>query len=120
MSKTQLPANFFESLTGSWETQVTLHSQTKHPWSLEATAKIDTGAFRSSIDSRLAKALRLHTIGETNVRNAMGKEKRKTALLTIDAFGNRSIIEVTVANRRKMTTPFIIGLDLLREDADDE
>ena len=40
--------------------------------------------------------------------------------VTIDAFGSRSIIEVTVANRRKMTTPFIIGLDLLREDADDE
>ena len=120
MSETQLPANFFASLTGTWETQVTLHSQTKHPWSIDTTAKIDTGANRSSIDSRLASALRLHTIGETHVRNAIGKEKRKTALLTIDVFGTRSIIEVTVANRRKMTTPFIIGLDLLREEPDDE
>ena len=120
MSETQLPANFFASLTGSWETQVKLHSQTKHPWSIDTTAKIDTGANRSSIDYRLASALRLHTIGETYVRNAIGKEKRKTALLTIEAFGTRSIIEVTVANRRKMTTPFIIGLDLLREEPDDE
>lgn len=77
MSKKRITADFTNAITGSFETEVTLYSQTKHEWGFTTMAKIDTGADRSSIDLRLAKALRLHEIGEVTVRNAMGKQKRK-------------------------------------------
>jgi len=120
MSKKRITADFTNALTGSFETEVTLYSQTKHEWGFTTMAKIDTGADRSSIDLRLANALRLHQIGEITVRNAMGKQKRRTVLLSLKVFGSKKIVEVTVANRRKMTTPFIIGMDLVMEDEDSE
>jgi hypothetical protein len=50
----------------------------------------------------------------------MGKQKRRTVLLSLKVFGSKKIVEVTVANRRKMTTPFIVGMDLVMEDEDSE
>lgn len=97
-------------------TEVELVSMTRHEWSFKTTGKIDTGATRTSIDYRLARALRLREVGEITVRNALGKQKRKTVLLAIKVFGRHNIIEATVANRNKMKSPIIIGQDLLGDD----
>ena len=96
-----------------FDVEIEIFSQTRHEWSFKTTGKIDTGASRSSIDIRLAKALRLREVGEITVRNAMGSQKRKTVLLAIKAFGRHNIIEVTVANRNKMKSPIIIGQDII-------
>ena len=48
-------------------------------WEIELTAKIDTGASRSSIDESIADALGLEPHRFRNFRNAMGKQRRGIA-----------------------------------------
>jgi alpha-L-glutamate ligase-like protein len=85
----------------------------KKKW-VEAMAKIDTGAFRSSIDRGLA--LKLGLLKEENVlysrhyRSSMGKRKeRKVIAITLRLSGRIIKTAVNVVNRSHLNTPLLIG-----------
>ncbi len=80
----------------------------------EINAKLDTGAYRSSIDKKLAKELGLETVKQkVFVRSASGKAYRKTAKLSFIIAGKRINTIVSLVSRSHLTYPMIVGrLDL--------
>lgn len=76
----------------------------------EVMAKLDTGAYRSSIDKRLARELGL-TINEEKVfvKSASGKAYRPTTKLTFNLAGKKIVSTVSVADRSHLVFPMIIG-----------
>lgn len=78
-------------------------------WEIELTAKIDTGASRSSIDESIADALGLEPHRFRNFRNAMGKQRRGIAFARFLHNGERKKMEISIANRKGLRYPMIIG-----------
>ncbi len=82
---------------------------------VQALARIDSGAFRSSIDRGLAKELGL--LNKKNIlwrdrfayRSAAGKQPRPVIGLTYWLAGRRIKTSASVADRSKMKTPLMIG-----------
>lgn len=80
------------------------------------TARIDTGATSSSIDSKLAEELSLGPVTKTKVvKSASGIKTRpiikaKIILKNIEMEG-----EFTLADRRHMTYPLLIGQNILKK-----
>lgn len=78
-------------------------------------ARVDTGAFRSSIDRDLAKKLGL--LAKKNIlwerryayRSAAGRQSRPVIGLTMWLAGRRIKTSASVANRAKMKTPLLVG-----------
>lgn len=76
-------------------------------------AKIDTGAWKTSIDKELAQKLGILT--DSNIlwtkvyKSSLGKEVRKVVNLTFYLAGNRIATIANVANRGHLRTPLIIG-----------
>jgi alpha-L-glutamate ligase-like protein len=76
-------------------------------------AKIDTGAFRTSIDTELAKQLGL--IDPENVlwsgywRGSLGREERRVIGLTFYLKGRKIKTSASVADRSKLKRPMILG-----------
>ena len=76
-------------------------------------AKLDTGAFRSSIDETLAK--RLGLLDPENLlwsgfwRGAFGREERKVIGLTFYLKGRKIKTAVSVSDRSRLKRPMIIG-----------
>lgn len=80
----------------------------------EVRAKVDTGAFRSSIDRKLAEELGL--LGEEKVlyyrhyRSSLGKNKDRPVIgLTFWVKGKKISSAVNVADRSKLRTKFLLG-----------
>lgn len=76
-------------------------------------AKIDTGAFRSSIDEELAKKLGLldpeNILLNIGYRSALGREERPVVGLTIYLKGKKIKTSASVSDRSKLKRPMIIG-----------
>lgn len=73
-------------------------------------AKIDTGAFRSSIDSDLANNLGLkYATEKVYVKSASGEKMRNTVHLTFELAGKKIKTIASVADRSKLTYPLIVG-----------
>lgn len=76
-------------------------------------AKIDTGAYRSSIDEGLARRLDLlnpeNVILERFYRSALGREKRPLIELVFWLKGRKVKTTASVANRSGLKRPMIIG-----------
>ncbi|MFZ5932640.1 MAG: sugar-transfer associated ATP-grasp domain-containing protein [Patescibacteria group bacterium] len=80
---------------------------------VKVTAKIDTGARRSSMDRALAKELGLLEKGRVlwykKTLSALGTEKRPVINITFYLAGRRITTTATVANRSGLTYKMIVG-----------
>ena len=93
-------------ILGVIEPVVIHHNDREH----EVEAKIDTGAYRTSIDVNVARELRLEpTERAVAVRSASGGERRPTVQLTIRLGGREIETIASLAEREHMNYPMIIG-----------
>ncbi len=81
---------------------------------VEVRAKIDTGAFRSSIDRTLATKLGLlensRVLYYRHYRSSLGKHKDRPVVgITFWLNGKKVITAVNVADRSKLRTKFLLG-----------
>ena len=76
-------------------------------------AKLDTGAFRSSIDETLARGLGLlipeNVLYEEFYRSALGREKRPIVNLTFFLGGRKIVSSANISDRKKLRRPMLIG-----------
>jgi len=92
----------------------------------EIKAKLDTGAYRSSIDTALVKELGLEINKETVfIKSASGRAYRPTAHVSFQLAGKKITSQVTVVDRSHMKYPMIVGrIDLkgflIRPEVDQE
>lgn len=81
----------------------------------EVTARIDTGATKSSIDEALAKELGLaEPLKHAKVKSASGTRHRPVIVVEISIAGELITAEFTVADRSHMRYPVLIGQNILK------
>jgi len=80
---------------------------------VDVSAKLDTGAFRTSVDRKLAEELGIlaesNILWERSYVNAIGRERRLVVGLTFFLKGRRIKTAVSVSNREKVKTKLLIG-----------
>ncbi len=82
----------------------------------EVVARIDTGATNSSIDMDIAGNLELGPIKKTKiVKSASGKRRRPIISVKVKIAGEVMEDDFTVAVRRHMTYPVLIGQNILKK-----
>ena len=80
------------------------------------TARIDTGATISSIDSRLATKICLGPVVETKVvKSAHGNRKRPVVIAELVIAGKKKKAGFTIADRRHMKYAMLIGQNILKQ-----
>lgn len=83
--------------------------------SKEIIARIDTGAVKSSIDSRLAEELGLGPVLRSAViKSASGRSRRPVVQAEIEIAGRRIMSEFNIADRKHMRYSVLIGQDILK------
>jgi len=81
----------------------------------EVTARIDTGATKSSIDEAFAKELGLaEPLKHAKVKSASGTRHRPVIVVEISIAGELITAEFTVADRAHMKYPVLIGQNILK------
>jgi len=79
----------------------------------QVKAKIDTGAWKTSIDKDLAKRLGLekksNILWTKEYKSSLGSEKRRVINLTLYLAGRKIVTIANVADRSNLRTPLIIG-----------
>lgn len=100
---------FFGRTVLGIEEEVTITSGDGKPHTLKV--KIDTGAYRTAIDERLAKKLDLHTpvVKHREVRSALGQEVRPIVHITLEIRGHTITTDAFIADRTRMNYDMIIG-----------
>jgi alpha-L-glutamate ligase-like protein len=79
--------------------------------SREYLAKLDTGAYRTSIDKSIARELGLPFHKETFItKSATGEQERRAVKLTMSLGGRKISTIATVASRSHLNYPIIIGV----------
>ena len=82
----------------------------------EDTARIDTGAQRSSICQELYSKLNLGPfIGSVKIKNVNSVEVRPTVQAEVDIRGKKVHTMFNVADRSKMKYQLLIGQDVLKK-----
>jgi len=79
------------------------------------SAKVDTGADRTSIHEDLCIALGWEIVGSTVIRNSSGRAVRNKYLATFTFGDIEFITEVNGTNRSKMSHPMLLGRDIMTE-----
>ena len=101
-----------EHLTIGLTETVTIFGKT----TVEARARIDTGASVSSIDVALAKELDLGPVIKTmGFRSALGRSKRPVIKADIEIAGKKIHAEFSIADRKHMRFPVLLGRNILKE-----
>ncbi len=74
-------------------------------------SKVDTGAYRTTIDEKLARKLNLHQtiLKHKGVRGALGRERRPIVSLTMSIRGHKIKTEAFLADRSYMNYDMILG-----------
>lgn len=84
--------------------------------SVQIEAKMDTGAFRTSIDKKLAKELELPLTGEVvHVKSASGQGHRLLVKATLTLAGKKVNTIASITDRSKMKYPVIVGRKDLKD-----
>lgn len=79
-------------------------------------AKIDTGATRSSIDTRLASELKLGPIVKTKlIKSSHGSSLRPVIESKVRLDGQDLVTQFTLADRKRMKYAVLIGVNTLRQ-----
>ena len=82
----------------------------------KVTARIDTGATKSSLDSRLAVKLKLGPVIEKKyIKNAHGAKLRPIINVEIELKGEKIKELFSVADRSHMKYPVLIGQNILKK-----
>ena len=82
----------------------------------EVVAKVDTGATKSSIDTRLAKKLKLGPVIKSKmIKSAHGNQLRPIIEAEILLAGKKIKTEFTLADRNHMKYKMLIGVNILKE-----
>ncbi|MDX1534999.1 MAG: RimK/LysX family protein [Thermoplasmata archaeon] len=84
----------------------------------DVTAKVDTGASRTSVDTDLAARVGLGPVTDTvKVRAASSAQAEVRPLVEarIQLAGKEFMLPVSIADRADMNYPVIIGMDILSE-----
>ncbi len=80
---------------------------------VEVLAKIDTGADRSSIDTKIAKQLGINLESAKTIKikiaSSLGEERRPVVDLTLEFAGRRITTEATVADRSDRSSAMLLG-----------
>ncbi len=78
-------------------------------------ARIDTGATKSSIDKSLARTMCIGPVLHyKTIKSASGKTKRGIVLVRVRIAGRTFKMYFTVANRKHMKYPVLIGRNILK------
>jgi len=81
----------------------------------EFVAKIDTGADKSSIDTKLAASLRLGPVVEVlNIKSASGNTQRPVIQVKINLCGKDLVSGFTLIDRMHMKYKILIGKNILK------
>jgi len=95
---------------GIWETVKIISAD---GYKREVRAKIDTGAWKTSIDKTLAEELGLlkssNILWTKVVKSSLGKESRRVISLKFYLAGRKITTIANVANRSSLRTPLLIG-----------
>lgn len=93
--------------------EIKIRGKTKEYRRHKVLAKVDTGAWRTSISKNLAEELGLlnedNILWTRTVRNSLGKEKRYVINLTFWLSGRKITTLASVAKRMALTFPVIVG-----------
>ncbi len=82
----------------------------------ELEAKIDTGATKSSVDTKLAAELKLGPIVKTKfVKSASGSTMRPVIHVKFNIAGKQMEEEFTLADRKAMKYAVLIGQNVLKK-----
>ena len=78
-------------------------------------AKVDTGATRSSLDTRLASELKLGPIVRTKlIKSSHGSSLRPVVEAEIKIKGEKIKTQFTLADRKRMKYKILIGVNTMR------
>ncbi|OYT41533.1 hypothetical protein B6U80_01170 [Candidatus Pacearchaeota archaeon ex4484_26] len=82
---------------------------------LKIKAKIDTGAYKSSISKSLVKKLKLGPVKKTMIiKSALGKERRKVIKVQVRIKNKKLKAFFSIANRKHLTYDILIGQNILK------
>lgn len=101
-------------------TKVKITNPDVNGWAIECQGVIDTGAARTSIDRGLANALNLNRAGWVKVRSANGVQRRRLAWLEVEVFGEVIALKASITSRYKLSSPILIGRDILHNAYSEE
>jgi hypothetical protein len=85
---------------------------------IHVTAKIDTGAFRVSLDKELAENVGISSenfLRNREIKSALGKERRAVYTVIFYMKGQRIESEATITPRSHLRFPMLIGRKYIKD-----